>query len=491
VLDLNSAFANNTFRLNSQPETPALSMSQQLAPSAYPSFADTLSSLGVDSSAYQDGTLSSFNSSTMTQQFQTETSLGTSSPDQQFNSSSGISSYAAPGADENSNTPSTPAAASQPSNPQPSSAAVYHAKDKTEPPPATHAQGSTPVAQSGKEQLVSVKPADRPKHPVKASAAANGSAGNASAAHVSDGDDATSTPATSVAAGAASRRVVTPPSSGPASAPTAKPPVAQASGSNAGLAFAVKIQGAASSDNTPTDPAITSPTGQPDPLNLVSSNAFATQLSALTAAGGRGSAASSGSAALNPTAGSTAAISTTQNSAQSTDPAADSNEDASVQETASVTEISEQPSTSQPVTAVQVQITGADNQRVDLRLAEKSGSLTMSVRSADGSLTKALQQNLPDLAGRLSDQQIRAEWWKPDIQQPAASGNTPGNSSGNPSGNSSNPGSGNASEKDQGNQGNSQSGQQGGRDAQQPDWQEELSQLRKSTQNGTQYSWQL
>jgi hypothetical protein len=156
----------------------------------------------------------------------------------------------------------------------------------------------------------------------------------------------------------------------------------------------------------------------------------------------------------------------------------------SQEDTPKVTELPEaQTPTAQPLKTVQLQITGADNQRVDLRLMEKSGALTVSVRSADGTLTKALQQDLPELTSRLNDQQIRAEWWKPDAQQTEASPK---------SGNSANSGgNGNSATQDQNSQDKGNSGQQGGRGARQPDWVEELSDLRKSTQNGTQFSWHL
>jgi len=135
----------------------------------------------------------------------------------------------------------------------------------------------------------------------------------------------------------------------------------------------------------------------------------------------------------------------------------------------------------QPVKTVQVQINGADDQKVDLKLVEKSGALTMSVRSSDAALTKSLQQNLPDLTTRLSDQQIRAEWWRPDTQQPDLPKNSGNSSSG---GNSS-------ANQDQGNQNKGNSGQQGGRSTPQPEWLEDLSSSKNSTQNGTQFTWHL
>ncbi len=157
-----------------------------------------------------------------------------------------------------------------------------------------------------------------------------------------------------------------------------------------------------------------------------------------------------------------------------------SQDPAPVEESASIAALPEdQPGSGQPVKTVQLQITGADNQKVDLKLVEKFGALTMSVRSADSSLNKALQQNLPDLTAKLSDQQIRAEWWRPDSQQAEPPGTTRGSAG------STNPGN-----TDPGNQNKGNSGQQNGRGAPQPDWLDDLS-TPKSNQNGTQFSWHL
>jgi hypothetical protein len=148
----------------------------------------------------------------------------------------------------------------------------------------------------------------------------------------------------------------------------------------------------------------------------------------------------------------------------------------------------------QPVKTVQVQISGADDQKVDLKLVEKSGSLTMSVRSSDTALTKSLQQNLPDLTTRLSDQQIRAEWWRPDTQQTDSSGNNSssgGNGSASQNQSNQNQSNQDQSNQDQGNQNKSSSGQQGGRGTSQPDWLKDLATSNNSNQNGTQFTWHL
>jgi flagellar hook-length control protein FliK len=114
---------------------------------------------------------------------------------------------------------------------------------------------------------------------------------------------------------------------------------------------------------------------------------------------------------------------------------------------------------------------------------QRSGALTVSVRSTDTSLTKALQQNLPDLNNKLNDQQVRTEWWTPGASQLQSSQKT--NES------SANPGSGHSGSQNQGDQNKGNASQQDGRGAPKPDWVEQLSDFSNSNQNGKQYSWHL
>jgi hypothetical protein len=256
---------------------------------------------------------------------------------------------------------------------------------------------------------------------------------------------------------------------------------------NAGLAFAMKIQANTTADTGATQPLTKTPSqlgqGQPDQVQpdqevSASAGAFAAQLAgttALTATKASGNVdAKTDTAAFTslPVAGS-------QNSSSAFTNATSK---AAVAAGAPVAEVAPLPSVSgQSLKTVQVQITGADNQTVDLRLMEKSGALTMSVRSSDGTLTRALQQHLPDLTSKLSDQQLRTEWWRPDVQKLDSSQKQSSSSDSNDG----------AASQDKGNQDKGNSGQQGGRNTDEPDWLEELTNLRKSNQNGTQYSWHL
>jgi hypothetical protein len=152
--------------------------------------------------------------------------------------------------------------------------------------------------------------------------------------------------------------------------------------------------------------------------------------------------------------------------------------------TATKAELSQEKERSaQTLKAVQVQVAGGDNQRVDLRLIERSGALTVSVRSPDSSLTKALQQNLPELSSKLNDQHVHAEWWTPDTQKIGTARNSADASSDS--------GSDHSASRDQTGQEKGQPRQQGGRGAPQPDWVEQLSNLRNSNQDGPQYTWHL
>ena len=67
----------------------------------------------------------------------------------------------------------------------------------------------------------------------------------------------------------------------------------------------------------------------------------------------------------------------------------------------------------EPVRAAHVQIAGSDNQRIDIRMLERGGALSVTLRSVDSGLTKALQDRAPELTGRLSLDNFRTEIWAP------------------------------------------------------------------------------
>jgi hypothetical protein len=130
---------------------------------------------------------------------------------------------------------------------------------------------------------------------------------------------------------------------------------------------------------------------------------------------------------------------------------------------------------------MQVQINGQDNLRIDLRLVERSGTLSMSVRSLDSSLNRSLQDHLPELMTKLADQPGQAEWWTP--KTPAADGsNGPGHDSRSKENSPGSQGQQSPTSQDSGKQ-------QGGRQSHQPKWVEELAALGNSNTTRKETIW--
>ncbi|HEX4167529.1 MAG TPA: hypothetical protein VHZ55_18845 [Bryobacteraceae bacterium] len=65
------------------------------------------------------------------------------------------------------------------------------------------------------------------------------------------------------------------------------------------------------------------------------------------------------------------------------------------------------------VKSAHVQISDDNNARVDIRMVERGGSLSVSVRSTDSTLTKALGDHATDLTSRLSLDHYKTETWTP------------------------------------------------------------------------------
>jgi hypothetical protein len=148
---------------------------------------------------------------------------------------------------------------------------------------------------------------------------------------------------------------------------------------------------------------------------------------------------------------------------------------------------------SAPIRGVHVQIAGGDDSRVDLRMMERAGSLSVSVRSSDGGVTRNLQDSLPELNSRLAEQHYQTEIWTPTgTFNSSASGNSDsgGNknsgsfSNGNPNGNPSNNPNGNPGSPS-GNSGQSQSGRQN----KPPEWLPELASSGRESQIRRDYPW--
>ncbi len=65
------------------------------------------------------------------------------------------------------------------------------------------------------------------------------------------------------------------------------------------------------------------------------------------------------------------------------------------------------------VKTLNVRMSAGGDQHVDIRVVERSGELSVSVRSADPALTRTLQDRMPELTSRLQDQHFQADTWVP------------------------------------------------------------------------------
>jgi hypothetical protein len=86
----------------------------------------------------------------------------------------------------------------------------------------------------------------------------------------------------------------------------------------------------------------------------------------------------------------------------------------------------------QPVRTLQLQLGGTGDQRVDLRLVEHAGGLSVSVRASDSNLTRGLQDNLPELSSRLAAEHYQTQTWLPAAGQTSAGGHSSGSSEQSP-----------------------------------------------------------
>ncbi len=131
----------------------------------------------------------------------------------------------------------------------------------------------------------------------------------------------------------------------------------------------------------------------------------------------------------------------------------------------------------EPVRAAHVQIAGSDNQRIDIRMLERGGALSVTVRSADSGLTKALQEHAPELAGRLSQENFRTELWAPS-QAKSQGGHD--SSGGNPQSR----GGENSGQRNPG-----QQQKQNGKQSQTPEWIENFEKTQTGFQQRIDYTW--
>jgi len=131
------------------------------------------------------------------------------------------------------------------------------------------------------------------------------------------------------------------------------------------------------------------------------------------------------------------------------------------------------------VRAVRVELASDGNQRVALMLVERGGALSVSVRSADSHLARSLQEHLPDLSTRLSEQRYQTEIWTPRVEAPdAAAGESAHHNLDSGSG------------RQGGEGGNPNSGEQQGREQREaPKWFEELAAIGRRPTIRSEYLW--
>lgn len=133
----------------------------------------------------------------------------------------------------------------------------------------------------------------------------------------------------------------------------------------------------------------------------------------------------------------------------------------------------------QTVRTVQVQLAGEGDSRVDLRLVQHGDGLSVSVRSSDSTLTKSLQENLPELSTRLAAEKYQTHVFLPPASNSAGSS---GASSDDRSGTSQDQSSGRGFSQSSSGQSDSQSNGRQNPEAQQDDasaWQRQMNALGK------------
>jgi len=153
-------------------------------------------------------------------------------------------------------------------------------------------------------------------------------------------------------------------------------------------------------------------------------------------------------------------------------------EPASAASSATAPELPSQPT--EPVRAVRVQLAAEGNQRVDLTLVERAGTLSVAVRSADSNLTRALQEHLPDLSARLAGERYQTELWRPRAESPSLSSGQSDSSNRNFE---------SGGNRQGGQNGNSNPRQQGKQRDDTPEWLPELMASRKTLSTRREYLW--
>ena len=93
-------------------------------------------------------------------------------------------------------------------------------------------------------------------------------------------------------------------------------------------------------------------------------------------------------------------------------------ETAAVQSTA----VDHTTKTAGPLKDLSIQVGQTQNDKVELRVVERSGELQVAVRASNPDVAQGLRQGLPDLVDRLEQNGFRAEAWRPGATTTAVAG---------------------------------------------------------------------
>jgi hypothetical protein len=135
------------------------------------------------------------------------------------------------------------------------------------------------------------------------------------------------------------------------------------------------------------------------------------------------------------------------------------------------------PSANNTIRDVRLQVTGSDDQRVDVRVMDRGGELRVSVRADDPSLVRSLQDNVADLSTRLDQAHFQSEVWTPRTQAISQTDSASTNGRTFSNGGETSGGSG-------------QGQQQNGRQQQQPAWMDDFDETPAGRNSGGTLPWQ-
>ncbi len=237
--------------------------------------------------------------------------------------------------------------------------------------------------------------------------------------------------------------------------------------------IAAATQPASAVATSPSDNAISEPStpgvGVTDPANLLASAALVANSGAVRSSQVSAIGPSLGAANNTPWSASTSSPALLNNQAK---PA----ESVSAAVPVAEVDVEDPAGSAQPVRTLQLQLGGTGDQRVDLRLVEHAGGLSVSVRASDSTLTRGLQDNLPELTSRLAAEHYQTQTWLPATGQTSPGGHSSG-SPGQSSGQSAGHGGGHSSQGGSSSSGGQGNPQQDRRQDQTPAWWRQMASL--------------